>query len=77
MTSDFLLGAFNGAQIDPTKGGATSTTGATSANTLNFNSSSSNLAGATVKVKLYDEILREYGSEYASYVLQILANVYS
>jgi len=29
------------------------------------------------KQKLYDEIIREYGSEYSSYVLQILANVYS
>ena len=29
------------------------------------------------KQKLYDEILKEYGNEYACYVLQILATVYS
>ncbi len=29
------------------------------------------------KQKLYDEVLREYGSEFSSYVLQILASVYS
>lgn len=34
-------------------------------------------APTSSKQKLYDEILKEYGTEYASYVLQILANVYS
>lgn len=65
----------------------------TSAISLNFNttcqsqapntsdraatSNTSQSAPSSSKYKLYDEILKEYGSEYSSYVLQILATVYS
>lgn len=64
----------------------------TAAYQLNFNStlSTSNQASTLTnapsvaptqstssKQKLYDEILKEYGNEYACYVLQILATVYS
>jgi tetratricopeptide (TPR) repeat protein len=56
-------------------GSSTTTTNTTTTSTNATNSTStSNVSG---KVKLYEEIIREYGTEYASYVLQILATVYS
>jgi tetratricopeptide (TPR) repeat protein len=35
------------------------------------------VAAQSTKQKLYDEIIKEYGAEYSSHVLQILATVYS
>ncbi len=51
----------------------------TSSNSAAVTSNASQAAAAPVssKHKLYDEILKEYGSEYSAYVLQILATVYS
>ena len=75
----------------PSSSSTTSTTSsstATLASTPSLASSNANLpqassqttasssSSSSSKHKLYDEIVMEYGTEYASYVLQILATVY-
>lgn len=45
-------------------------------NTNTNASNSSSNSSTSSKQKLYDEIIKEYGTEYASHVLQILATVY-
>jgi hypothetical protein len=58
---------------------STSTTTTTTTTTSSTNSKTSvtqtNINNG--KFKLYDEIIKEYGSEYAPHVLQILATVYA
>ena len=55
----------------------TTTLAATAAATSSKTTITNNPSSSTsTKVKLYDEIVKEYGSEYSSYVLQILATVY-
>lgn len=51
-----------------------SSTSQTSSSTTNAPSSST--SSSSTKHKLYDDVIKEYGAEYSSHVLQILANVY-
>ncbi len=55
----------------------TTTTTTTTTSSTNSKTSITNINISNGKFKLYDEIIKEYGSEYAPHVLQILATVYA
>lgn len=82
LTSDCILSSSNSSSASTTNvpvGSASSTAGtaSTGANTGISNSNSgSSLSTGCSKNKLHEEIIKEYGAEYSSYVLQILATVY-
>lgn len=71
--------------VNPANSNSSSNSAATSsksASTLPSTSSNNTQSTSTInsnssKQKLYDEIVKEYGAEYSSHVLQILATVYS
>lgn len=88
ITSDFLSAQIGFVQSSSSKASTQSTSSAAYSLNFNINQSTSNTnnlppnsqvnqSSSSGKVKLYDEILKEYGTEYSSYVLQILATVYA
>ena len=70
LTNDCMVAGNNSSS-------STTTTTTTTTSSTNSKTSITLTNISNGKFKLYDEIIKEYGSEYAPHVLQILATVYA